>query len=146
MKNAFIFFSILTLCVILLGVLGGCETDSKAFVRIAKTAFEKSVRNDASAAELIDWNSIQINGEELGRSFMELSTDYEKSHFKSAVIERMSQFYASRDWNVTNVRNWKLQSKGVESAIVTAEAPGGTITISFQKVDFEKKITRIMNE
>ena len=146
MKIPVIFYSSILLIGILITTFTGCETDSKAFVRLAKTSFEKSVRNDASAADLIDWKTIQINGEDLGRSFSELSTDYEKSHFKSAVIERLSQFYQSRDWNVTNVRNWQLQSKGVESAVVTADAPGGKLSISFQKVDFEKKITRINTE
>lgn len=133
-------------CSLILLPLTGCETDSGEYVRLAKSLFEKSVRNDASGAKLIDWNSIQCDNEDLGRSYMQLSTDYEKSHFKSAVIERLSQLYAARNWNVNNVRNWKLQSKGVESAIVTADAPDGTITITFQKVDFQKKVSRIMNQ
>ncbi len=133
-------------CALIFIPLSGCETDSREYVRLAKTVFEKSVRNDPSGANLIDWNTFQCDNEDLGRSYISLSTEYEKSHFKSAVIDRLSQLYASRNWNVNNVRNWKLQSKGVESAIVTADAPNGTITVTFQKVDFQKKISRIMNQ
>ncbi len=124
----------------------GCESDAREYVRLSKTTFEKLVKNDPSAADLMDWNSLRCNDQEVGQAYMSLTTDYEKSQIKVATVEKLSQFYASHGWDVTNVRNWKLQSKGVESGIVTADAPGGSITIYFQKVGLDKKISRILNQ
>ncbi len=126
-----------------LSLFSGCETDSKEYLRLAKTTFEHCVRNNPKAADAIDWNSIIINDNELGRGFMTLSTDYEKSSFKNAAISNLSRIFSARGWNVTNVKNWRVTAQGVESAIVLADAPGGQLKISFQKVQLEKKIVRI---
>ncbi len=126
-----------------LSLFSGCETDSKEYLRLAKSTFERSTRNDPKAAEAIDWNSIVINDNEIGRGFMTLSTDYEKNSYKNATINNLSRLFSSRDWNVTNVKNWRVTAQGVESAIVLADAPGGQLKISFQKVQLEKKIVRI---
>ncbi len=129
--------------VIVLWFFSGCETDTKQYLRMAKTTFERSVANDPRAAEFIDWNSIIINDDQLGRGFMTLTTDYEKGSFKSAAIANLSRIFAARGWNVTNVRNWRVEAQGVESAIVVGDAPGGKLTIWFQKVNLEKRIARI---
>jgi hypothetical protein len=125
------------------GIFAGCETDSAEYVRLAKTTFEKLVKNEPTAGDRLDWNNLTWNGDEIGRSYMSLNTDYEKAQYKTAIIEKISRYFASHGWDVTNVLNWKVQSKGVESAIVTANAPGGTLTIWFQKVELEKKISRM---
>ncbi len=134
----------LILLALLALTLTGCETDSKQYLRIAKTTFERLTKNDPRAGEKIDWNNLVINDNEAGRGFSTLTTQYEKDNYKNATVANLSKYFAARGWNVTNVKNWRVEAQGVESALVIADAPNGKLTFGFQRVQLEKMIAKIL--
>ncbi len=127
-------------CVLL---LNGCDFDKRDFINTARTTFESICNGDPSAEKAIDWYVIRINDEELGRTYMQLTTDYERAEFRKSITSRLRKYYASRGWTPQRVRGWKIQARGVESATVVAAPPGGIISMSLQKHGAEKKIILI---
>lgn len=129
-----------TLFLVVLLAASGCDFDKREFIGTAQTTFEKIMKGDPSAAHSIAWTELRIDGEEIGRSFMALSTDYEKSSFQTGTIARLAREYSAKNWTAQRVQNWRIQSKGLESATVVADAPGGMIVYNLQKRGGEKKI------
>ncbi|HUN65647.1 MAG TPA: hypothetical protein VMW43_06055 [Bacteroidota bacterium] len=138
------FAGILFTGILLVVILAGCETDAKRALHMSKSTFEKICRNDQSAADNIDWSVLLVNGEEVGRGFVQLTSDFEKSEYRAALISRLNNEFGGRKWNVMTVKNWRIESQGVESVIIAADAPnGGLISMTFQKNGLEKKISKI---
>jgi hypothetical protein len=131
--------------ILLLGlVLAGCETDAKRAIRLSKTTFEKISRNDQTASDNIDWTVLLVNGDEVGRGFLQLNSDFERTEYRSALISRLNHEFGGRKWTVMTVKNWRVESQGVESIIVSADAPNaGLLSMTFQKNGLEKKISKI---
>ena len=120
--------------------LQGCDTDKREFIKTAQTTFEKIIKGDPSAAQGIAWPEIRIGDEEIGRSFMALNTAYEKSAFQTGTIARLAREYSAKNWTLQKVQNWRVESHGLESAVVVADAPGGKIVYNMQKRGGDKKI------
>lgn len=129
---------------LLILALSGCETDAKRAVRISKSTFEKITRNDPAASDNIDWGVLLVNGDEVGRGFTQLTSDFDKNEYRAALISRLNHEFGGRKWTVMTVKNWRVESQGVESIIIAADAPnGGLLTLTFQKNGLEKKISKI---
>ncbi|MBI1804597.1 MAG: hypothetical protein HY033_11230 [Ignavibacteriae bacterium] len=138
---------VIVVCTVFFLTLAGCDLDSRESINLAKSTFEGISKGDQTIANNFDWTTFRLEGNDLGPSYMTLTTDYEKAQFKKALIMRMATFYKTRNWTPATVRNWKVDAKGVESAIVSAEAPGGgKIIMYMQKVSYEKKINRIEHQ
>ena len=129
---------------LLLLVFSGCETDAKRALRLSKTTFTKILKNDPSAVDNLDWSTLDVNGEEVGRGFVQLTSDFERSEYRTAFIARLNRDFDNRKWNTMTVKNWRIESHGVESIIVAADCPNnGQLTMTFQKNGLEKKISKI---
>ena len=97
-----------------------------------------------TVAKNFDWRGFRLQGDDYGSSYMTLTTEHEKTQFQNALIMKLASICKARNWTPATVRNWKVDSKGVESAVVSAQAQsGGKIIVYMQKVSYEKKINRI---
>ena len=135
-------FSI-TLAILVLAFTG-CDLDTRESVNLAKSTFEGITKGDMTVAKNFDWRGFRLQGNDYGPSYMTLSTEYEKTQFQKALIMKMAEAFKARNWTPATVRNWKVDAKGVESAIVSAQSMGGgKIVMYMQKVNYEKKINRI---
>ena len=124
--------------------LNGCDLDSRESANIAKSTFEGILSGDASVAKNFDWKVFQLNGAEFGQQYMTLSNDHERIQFQNAILMRLSQAFKAKNWSHLTMKNWKVDSKGVESATVSCLSQNqGKITIYMQKVNLDKKIRRI---
>jgi hypothetical protein len=124
-------------------ILQGCDFDKKQFLDVAKSTFESFYNNSGIADSTINWVALKINGDEVGRQYMEMSNDYERLAFRKGMVVRLRTICASKGWNPTNVKDWKIKERGVESAVVVGQAPGGTISMEMRKFGAMKKIGSI---
>jgi hypothetical protein len=139
-------YPLLTTAIALLLIIGlsGCETDSKRAIRLSKSTFSKILQNDRTAMDNIDWTTLTVNGEEVGRGFLQLNSDFEKNEYRAAFISRLNREFTGRKWTVMTVKGWRIASQGVESIMVTADCPNnGHLNMTFQKNGLEKKISKI---
>ncbi|HEY6192558.1 MAG TPA: hypothetical protein VI215_09580 [Bacteroidota bacterium] len=122
----------------------GCDFDKKEFIDTARSTYESFYNNNTRITDsTIDWNSIRINGDDVGRLYMQMTTDYDRMAFRRAQIVRLRTICSMKGWNVQNVKNWRIKDRGVESASVIGDAPGGTILLSLRKFQAEKKVGQI---
>jgi hypothetical protein len=130
--------SIVALC------FSGCDFDKKEFVETAKSTFESFYNNNSRITDsTIDWNGIRINGDEVGRVYMTMTNDYDRTAFRRAQVVRLRTICSLKGWNLQNVKNWRIKDRGVESASVVADGPGGTITLALRKWQAVKKVGSI---
>src|SRR5258706_9033525 len=118
MNNKTAVFLITIVCIVLPLTFTGCDLDTRESLNLAKSTFEGISKGDQSVANNFDWTSFRLEGTDFGPSYLTLTTDYEKVQFKKALIQRMGAIYKNRNWSPANVRNWKVDAKGVESAMV----------------------------
>lgn len=121
----------------------GCDFDKKEFIDVGKSTFESFYNGKRIADSTIDWNTVRINDDEVGRIYMQLNTDFEKAEFRRGTVSRLRSICAQKGWNPQNVRNWRIKDRGVESASVVGDGPGGSITMSMRKFGAEKRIGAI---
>lgn len=119
----------------------GCDFDKREFLDTAKSTFESFYTNNSRISDsTIDWHSLRINGDEVGRDYMAITNDYDRAAFRKAQIIRLRTICSMKGWNIQNMKNWRIKDRGVESAQVVADGPGGTILLSLRKFQAEKKI------
>ena len=123
--------------------LFGCDFDKRQFIDVAKNTYESFYNGSRAADTTIDWRVVRINDDEVGRMYADMTTDYERAEFRKSQIARLRSICNMKGWNITNVREWKIKDRGVESAIVAADGPGGSIVISMRKVGAQKRIEAI---
>jgi len=147
MKRTMTVTLITAILALLVFAFTGCDLDNRESISLAKTTFEGTIRGDMSVAKNFDWLKFRLQGNDYGPSYMTLTTEHEKSEFQSAIIMKMASYYKGKNWTTANVRNWKVDAKGVESSVVSAQVQGGgKIVVYMQKVNYEKKINRIEYE
>ena len=128
---------------VLLFPMQGCDTDKKEYVKLAQATYDKILKGDQSAAEAISWNEIQVNGEEVGRGYMQLREESEKRQFQKYKLSQWSQQYRAKAWTPERMLNWRVELQGVESGIVAADAPGGKLVVNIQKKGGRKFVIRM---
>ena len=122
----------------------GCDFDKKEFIDTAKSTFESFYNNNSRITDsTIDWHAIKVNGDEVGRDYMQITTDYDRAAFRKAQVIRLRTICSMKGWNIQNVKNWRIKDRGVESASVVGDAPGGTIVLSMRKWQAMKKVGTI---
>jgi hypothetical protein len=130
--------------VVCAAILTGCDFDKRDFLNNSQATFEGICKGDVSIEKYINWEQIKIDGEEVGQMYVTMSTDYERSSYKKARLERLASVYKARGLSPMTVKNWRIETRGVESATVVADAPSkGKIIIDLQKYGAAKKIISI---
>ncbi len=143
MKNVSAAARLAILVGVLSFILQGCDFDKKEFLDVGKSTFESFYNGKPIPDSTINWVALKINGDEVGRQYMELSNDYERLAFRKGTVVRLRTMCAAKGWNPTNVKDWKIKERGVESAVVVGQAPGGTISMEMRKFQAVKKIGSI---
>ena len=122
----------------------GCDFDKRDFLDTAKSTFAAFYNSNYRTTDsTIDWQVLSINGDEIGRTYIQLTTDYDKAAYRKATVVRLRTLCTQKGWNPANMKNWRISERGVESASVTADGPRGTITMTLRKYQAEKRIGTI---
>jgi hypothetical protein len=125
-------------------LLSGCDFDKKEFLDTAKSTFESFYTGNSRITDsTIDWHSIRINGDEVGRDYMQMTTDYDRAAYRKSQIIKLRTICSMKGWNLQNVKNWRIKDRGVESASVIADGPGGSLIFTMRKFQAEKKVGMI---
>jgi len=122
----------------------GCDFDKRDFLDTAKSTFAAFYNSNYRTTDsTIDWHVLSVNGDEIGRTYMELTTDYDKAAYRKAMVVRLRTLCTQKGWTPANMKNWRISERGVESASVTADGPKGSIVMTLRKYQAEKRIGTI---
>ena len=122
----------------------GCDFDKREFIETAKSTFAAFYNSNYRTTDsTIDWHVLSINGDEVGRDYMQMTTDYDKLAYRKAIVVRLRTLCTQKGWNPANMKNWRISERGVESASVTADGPKGSIIMTLRKYQAEKRIGTI---
>ena len=112
-------------------------------VTFAKTTFESLARGDSSVAEKIDWPVFTSTGENIGATYMELSTGVEKEKLVNGFITSFASSFRDSAGSVENFTNWRVSFHDKLRTEVAADSPGGVMTITVSQRDGVEKVSAL---
>jgi len=129
----------------MLAVLQGCSGGgANADPEFAKTAFQSLARGDSSAEEVIDWETFQSMGQNVGMIYIAMPNDTEKANFRKSFIAQFSSSFQSTGASADGLKNWRVQSKDSARTIIAADTPNNTtLLITVSKRDGKQKISAL---
>ncbi len=109
---------------------------AKSDVDFARDVFKMMADGDLAAADMIDWEHLNVAGMDAGASYRALSGDAGRENFRKSFINGYSTSFKSSGGNADAVTNWREQSKEGDKTIVAATGPNpGTLLITVTHTD-----------
>ena len=116
----------------------------KTDVDFAKEAFKLLSDGDMAAADMVDWENLNVAGMNAGASYKPLSSESAREGFRKSFIEGYSRSFKSSGGNADVLGNWREQSKNGSQTVVAADAPNGnSILITVSHPDGEQKVSAL---
>lgn len=112
-------------------------------VTFAKNTFASLAKGDSSVSTKIDWPVFTSLGENLGASYVALSSDVEKQKLISSFITQFSVSFRESGGSVDAYHNWRVVSHDSQKTEVAADSSGGVLTVIVSERDGVEKISSI---
>jgi hypothetical protein len=127
------------------GKQSGARTNSgppKSDVDFAKDTFKLLADGDLAAAEMIDWEHLNVAGMDAGASYRALSNEAGRKGFHESFIRSYSSSFKSSGGNAGALSKWREQSKDASQTVVAADAPNGnSILITVSHPEGQQKVS-----
>jgi hypothetical protein len=135
-------------------LLAGCKGGSskkpvrtgpvKSDVDFAREVFNLMAEGNIAAAEMIDWEHLNVAGMDAGATYRVLGSDAAKENFRKSFINGYSTSFKSSGGNVDAVKSWREQSKDSSKTIVAANGPNaGTLLITITYIDGQQYVSAL---
>lgn len=112
-------------------------------VTFARSTFESLARGDASVADKIDWPVFTSIGENLGASYIALSSGVEKQKLVSAFITQFATSFRESGGSIDGFTNWRVTAHDSTQTEVAADSASGTLTVIVAERDGVEKVSSI---
>ncbi len=119
------------------------EAAAAGDVTFAKNTFASLAKGDSSVSTKIDWPVFTSLGENLGASYVALSSDVEKQKLTSSFITQFSVSFRESGGSVDAYSNWRVVSHDSQKTEVAADSSGGVLTVIVSERDGVEKISSI---
>ena len=133
-------------CWIMLTALQSCSSreSDNADVRFAKTTFFSMVNGSAAAETMIDWETFQAMGDDLGKDYRALPNDAEKVAARKSFLMGFAASTPNIKANPGGITHWRVKSESASETIVAADMQlGAVLLITVSKRDGTQKISSI---
>lgn len=112
-------------------------------VTFAKSTFESLARGDSAVAEKIDWPTFTAMGDNVGASYVELTSGVEKQKLVTGFITGFASSFRDSGGSVEAFTNWRVSLHDKLRTEVAADSPGGVMTITVSERDGVEKVSSI---
>jgi hypothetical protein len=91
---------------------------------------------------MIDWETFQAMGDDLGKDYRALASDAEKMAYRKSFLIFFSASVPNIKANPGGITNWRVQSETPSETIVAANMqPGPVLLLTVSKRDGKQKIS-----
>lgn len=113
-------------------------------VDFAREVFKLMAEGDIAAAEMIDWEQLNVAGVDAGATYRVLGSDAAKENFRKSFLKGYSTSFKNSGGNADNVTNWREQSKDASKTIVAASGPNeGMLLITVTHTDGQQYVSAL---
>ncbi|MEO5916654.1 MAG: hypothetical protein ABIS50_20675 [Luteolibacter sp.] len=119
------------------------EVATAGDVTFAKSTFESLARGDSTVASKIDWPVFTSLGENMGATYVALTTGAEKEKFISAFITQFAVSFRENGGSVDAFTSWRVTAHDSTRTEVAADSSSGVLTIIVAERDGLEKVSSI---
>jgi hypothetical protein len=119
---------------------------AKADVDFAREAVEGLLGGDvAAAAEAFDWENLKVPGvPDAGEAYKEMPDEENREGFRKEFIEEFSGSFKQSGASVSDLKNWREESREGERTIVAVDtATGKTMRVSVVRRDGRQLVSEL---
>ncbi|WP_411827806.1 hypothetical protein [Luteolibacter sp. AS25] len=106
------------------------EADAEADASFAKSTFEALARGDSSAADNIDWETLNSLGTPVGSTYSAMQKEEDKAAFRKNFIAQFSSSFRDSGGKLEDFTNWRVTTHDDTHTEVSADGPNGTMVIT----------------
>jgi hypothetical protein len=100
-------------------------------------------RGDSTVAEKIDWPVFTSMDENLGASYVAVSSGVEKQKMVTSFITQFATSFRESGGSVDNYRNWRVTAHDSQMTEVAADSSIGVLTITVSVRDQVERVSSI---
>ena len=119
------------------------EAATAGDVNFAKSTFESLARGDSAVAEKIDWPVFTSLGENLGASYVALTSGVEKQKFITGFITQFAVSFRENGGSVEGFTNWRVTAHDSQKTEVAADSANGVLTVIVSERDNVERVSSI---
>jgi hypothetical protein len=109
----------------------------------ARNTFESLARGDSSAAENIDWPVFTSLGNNIGMTYVALSSEVEKEKFITGFITQFATSFRESGGRIEDFSNWRVMLHNDLRTEIAADSPNGDLTVIVANRDGKERVTSI---
>ncbi|HYG09421.1 MAG TPA: hypothetical protein VD835_05565 [Pyrinomonadaceae bacterium] len=103
----------------------GAATPAKADAVFAREAVEGLLGGDAGVADAFDWENLKVPGADAGEAYREMPDDENREEFQKGFIEKFSESFKQSGASVSDLKNWREESKEDDTTVIAADTTTG---------------------
>ncbi|MEO7100350.1 MAG: hypothetical protein ABI162_13380 [Luteolibacter sp.] len=119
------------------------EVATAGDVNFARSTFESLARGDSAVAEKIDWPVFTSLGENLGASYVALTSGVEKQKFVTGFITQFAVSFRENGGSVEGFTNWRVTAHDSQKTEVAADSANGVLTVVVSERDNVERVSSI---
>ena len=119
------------------------EVASAGDVTFARSTFESLARGDSAVAEKIDWPVFTSLGQNLGATYVDITSGVEKEKFVSGFITQFAISFRESGGNLEGFTNWRVTSHNALRTEFAADSPNGVLTVIVAERDNVERVSSI---
>jgi|SRR6478672_8404306 len=112
-------------------------------VSFARRTIESLARGESSVAENIDWPVFTSMGENLGATYVALSSGVEKEKFINGFITQFALNFRESGGKIENFTNWRVTLHDKLRTEVAADTPNGVLAVVVADRDGVERVSSI---
>jgi hypothetical protein len=91
----------------------------------AREAVEGLLAGDVAVASAFDWENLKVPGADAGAAYQEMPDDENREEFQKGFVEKFSESFKQSGASVSDLKNWREQSKQGETTVVAVDTTTG---------------------
>jgi hypothetical protein len=112
-------------------------------VTFARSTFESLARGDSSVSTKIDWPVFTSIGENVGATYVALTTGAEKEKLINAFITQFASSFRENGGSIDGFTNWRVTAHDSARTEVAADSASGVLTVIVAERDGMEKVSSI---
>lgn len=112
-------------------------------VRFARATFESLARGESAVAEKIDWPVFTSLGQNLGASYVALTSGVEKQKFVAGFITQFASSFRESGGTIEGFTNWRVTAHDALRTEVAADSPNGVLTVTVAVRDGVERVSAL---
>jgi hypothetical protein len=120
---------------------------AKTDLVFARETVEGLLGGDAAVADALDWENLKVPGMDVGESYREMPEDENPDEVREEFIANFSESFKESGASVSDLKNWREQSKEGERTIIAADATTGkTMRVAVVRRDGRQLVSELSIE